>query len=49
VPHLFASFVDGARGPQRGGKRAVRGYTTGGFGAGLLSVAGNKAKPLLGQ
>jgi hypothetical protein len=48
VPHLFASFVDGARGPQRGGKRAVREYTTGGFGAGVLSLAGNKAKPVLG-
>jgi hypothetical protein len=48
VPHLFASFVDGARGPQRGGKRAVREYTTGGFGAGVVSLAGNKAKPVLG-
>ena len=48
VPHLFASFIDGIRGPQRGGKRAVREYSTGGFGAGMLSVAGNKAKPLLG-
>lgn len=48
VPHLFASFVDGVRGPQRGGKRAVREYTTGGFGAGVLSLAGNKAKPVLG-
>jgi hypothetical protein len=48
VPHLLASFVDGARGPQRGGKRAVREYTTGGFGAGVLSLAGNKAKPVLG-
>jgi hypothetical protein len=48
MPHLFASFVDGARGPQRGGKGAVREYTTGGFGAGLMSLAGNKAKPVLG-
>jgi hypothetical protein len=48
LPHLFASFVDGARGPQRGGNRAVREYTTGGFGAGLVSLAGNKAKPVLG-
>jgi hypothetical protein len=48
VPHLFASFVDGARGPQRGGKRAVREYTIGGFGAGVMSLAGNKAKPVLG-
>jgi hypothetical protein len=47
APHLFASFVDGIRGPQRGGKRAVREYSTGGFGAGLLSLAGNKAKPVL--
>jgi hypothetical protein len=37
-----------ARGPQRGGKRAVREYTTGGFGAGVMSLAGNKAKPVLG-
>jgi hypothetical protein len=48
VPHLFASFVDGSRGPKRGGKRAVREYTTGGFGAGVMSLAGNKAKPVLG-
>jgi hypothetical protein len=48
VPHLLASFVDGVRGPQRGGKRAVREYTTGGFGVGLLSLALNKAKPVLG-
>jgi hypothetical protein len=47
MPHLFASFVDGVRGPKRGGTRAVREYTTGGFGAGLLSLAGNKAKPAL--
>lgn len=48
VPHLFASFVDGYRGPARGGKRAVREYTTGGFGAGALSYVGNQAKPVLG-
>lgn len=47
MPHLLASFVDGYRGPERGGKRAVREYTTGGFGAGALSWMGNKAKPVL--
>ncbi len=47
-PHLFASFVDGWRGPRRGGRRAVLEYDLGGFGAGTLSFLGNKAKPLLG-
>jgi hypothetical protein len=47
VPHLFASFVDGIRGPQRGGKRAVREYDTAALGASTLSLAGNKAKPVL--
>lgn len=40
-------YVDGARGAKRGGKRAVREYTTGSFGAGFLSVSRNKAEPLL--
>jgi hypothetical protein len=48
APHLFASFIDGYRGPARGGKRAVWEYTTGGFGAGALSYVGNHAKPVLG-
>jgi hypothetical protein len=48
MPHLFASFVDGYRGPARGGKRAVREYTTGGFGAGALTWLISKAKPVLG-
>ena len=47
VPHLFASFVDGYRGPERGGKRALREYDTGGFGASTLSLLLNKAKPVL--
>jgi hypothetical protein len=47
IPHLFANFVDGIRGPKRGGKQAVREYSTGGFGAGLVAKAGNRAKPLL--
>jgi hypothetical protein len=48
MPHLFASFVDGYRGPARGGKRAVLEYTTGGFGAGALTWLVSKAKPVLG-
>ncbi|MBA3885445.1 MAG: hypothetical protein H0X67_06895 [Acidobacteria bacterium] len=48
TPHLFASFVDGWRGPRRGGMRAVLEYDLGGFGAGTLSFLGNKAKPVLG-
>jgi len=48
TPHLLASFVDGWRGPRRGGRRAVLEYDLGGFGAGTLSFLGNKAKPLLG-
>jgi hypothetical protein len=47
TPHLLASFVDGWRGPRRGGRRAVLEYDFGGFGAGTLSFLGNKAKPLL--
>jgi hypothetical protein len=46
-PHLFASFVDGYRGPARGGRRAVREYTTGGFGAGALTYLLRPAKPVL--
>ena len=45
--HLFASFVNGYRGLLRGGKRAVREYNTGAFGAGALTLLGSKAKPLL--
>ena len=48
MPHLFASFVDGWRGPRRGGIRAVLEYDLGGMGAGTLSFLGNKAKPVLG-
>ena len=48
VPHLLASFVDGWRGPRRGGRRAVLEYDLGGMGAGSMSFLGNKAKPLLG-
>ena len=47
MPHLFASFVDGYRGPRRGGRRAVLEYDLAGFGAGTLSFLGNKAKPVL--
>ncbi len=46
-PHLLASFVDGYRGPRRGGRRAVLEYDLGGFGAGSLSFLGSKLKPLL--
>lgn len=45
--HLFASFVNGYHGLKRGGKRAVREYNTGAFGAGALTFLGSKAKPLL--
>jgi hypothetical protein len=48
IPHMFASFVDGYRGPARGGPRAVREYSTAAMGAGVLSYLGNKAKPVLG-
>lgn len=47
VPHLFASFVDGYRGPARAGHFAVAEYNIGGFGAGWLSWLGYHAKPLL--
>ncbi len=46
-PHLLASFVDGYRGISRGGKRGVREYITGGLGAGILTILGNKARPVL--
>ena len=45
--HLFASFVNGYHGLLRGGKRAVREYNTGAFGAGALTFLGSKAKPVL--
>lgn len=45
--HLFVSFVNGYHGLRRGGKRAVREYNTGAFGAGVLTFLGSKAKPLL--
>lgn len=48
TPHLLASFVDGYRGPRRGGRRGVLEYDLGGGGAGTLSFLGNKAKPVLG-
>lgn len=47
TPHLLASFVDGYRGPRRGGRRAVLEYDLGAFGAGSLSFVGNKAKGFL--
>lgn len=47
MPHLFASFVDGYHGLTRGGKRAVREYNTGAFGAGVLTFLGGKARPVL--
>ncbi len=45
--HLFISFVNGYHGLRRGGKRAVREYNTGAFGAGVLTFLGSKAKPVL--
>ena len=48
TPHLLASFVDGYRGPRRGGRRAVLEYDLGALGAGTMSFAGNKAKSVLG-
>ena len=47
TPHLFASFVNGYHGLKRGGKRAVREYNTGAFGAGVLTFLGSKARPVL--
>ena len=47
VPHLFASFVNGYHGLERGGKRAAREYNTGAFGAGALTFLGSKARPVL--
>ena len=49
TPHLLASFVDGYRGPRRGGRRAVLEYDLGGLGAGTMSFLGNKLKPVLGR
>lgn len=46
-PHLLASFVDGFRGPMRGGLRAVFEYDLGGLGAGTLSFLGSRVKPVL--
>ncbi len=46
-PHLLASFVDGLARYQRGGKRGMREYITGGLGAGILTILGNKARPVL--
>jgi hypothetical protein len=46
--HLFVSFVNGYHGLRRGGRRAVREYNTGAFGAGVLTFLGSKAKPVLG-
>ncbi len=46
--HLFVSFVNGYHGLRRGGRRAVHEYTTGAFGAGVLTFLGSKAKPVLG-
>jgi len=48
TPHLLASFVDGYRGPRRGGRRGVLEYDLGAGGAGSLSFLGNKAKRFLG-
>lgn len=48
TPHLLASFVDGYRGPRRGGRRAVLEYDLGALGAGTMSFVGNKAKSVLG-
>ena len=48
TPHLLASFVDGYRGPRRGGRRAVLEYDLGALGAGTMSFAGNRAKSVLG-
>lgn len=47
MPHLFVSFANGYHGFRRGGKRAVREYDTGAFGAGALTFLGSKAKPAL--
>lgn len=49
MPHLFASIVDGYRGPRRGGRRGVLEYDLGAVGSGSMSFLGNKLKPLLGR
>lgn len=45
-PHLCGSFVNGYHGLERGGRRAVREYDTGPFGAGVLTFLASEVKPL---
>ncbi len=47
TPHLLASFVDGYRGLERGGKRALREYNITTLGGATLGFLGSKAKPVL--
>jgi hypothetical protein len=46
-PHVFASLVDGWRGPKRGGLRAVLDYELAVPGAATLTFLGHLAEPLL--
>jgi hypothetical protein len=46
-PHIFASLVDGWRGPKRGGMRAVLDYELAVPGAATLTFLGHLLKPLL--
>ena len=46
-PHVFASLVDGWRGPRRGGLRAVLDYELAVPGAATLTFLGHLAKPVL--
>lgn len=46
-PHIFASLVDGWRGPRRGGLRAVLDYELAVPGAATLTFVGHLAKPVL--
>jgi hypothetical protein len=46
-PHVFASLVDGWRGPRRGGMRAVLDYELAVPGAATLTFLGHLAKPVL--
>jgi hypothetical protein len=46
-PHIFASLVDGWRGPKRGGMRAVLDYELAVPGAATLTFLGHILKPLL--